>query len=183
MHSPSIPSLSVLDRLRLLPAMVRMAAWQFREKRGADVRCHDGAEAVTPPAAAAPRWRRLVRRGRNLLAFLQRMGQWNSSTLGQICGRLREARASGSVEVVLYGEGHVAETVRRCASICGVRVIGVCPWGLPDSRIPASLPRYPEADLAGTQATVVVATLVNSNRHLDRLTILNVPRARVIVLE
>lgn len=174
--------LTLFDRLRLLPTMCRMIWREIGQKRGADVRVHDceASPHVTPPVGS--RGGRLVRKGRNLLAFLQRMSAWNTDLMRRCCHHLRMVQAHGEREVVLYGEGTAAELVWRCAPLARVKVAAVCPWGLPQSRLPQSVWQWPETALANWSGPVVIASFVNTQRHIDRLIRLGVTRDRMIVL-
>jgi hypothetical protein len=179
---PDLLPLTLVDRVRLLPTMARMVWREIGQKRAADVRAHDcnAPPHVTPPAGS--RWSRLVRKGRNLLAFLQRMFAWNTDLMRRCCHHLRMVQAHGGREVVLYGEGTAAELVWRCAPLARVKVAAVCPWGLPQSRLPQSLWKWPETALANWPGPVVIASFVNTERHIDRLIRLGVTRDRMIVL-
>lgn len=180
---PDLLPLTLTDRLRLLPTMCRMISREIGQKRGADVRVHD---TDSPPVTTAPSGSlgtRLVRKGRNLLAFLQRMFAWNSDLLRRCCHHLRMVQAHGECEVVVYGEGQAAELVWNCAPLAHLKVAAVCPWGLPQSRLPSSLWLWPETALANWTGPIVIASFVNSQRHIDQLLRLGVPRDRMVVLE
>lgn len=183
--SRAVPALlSWSDRLYLLPGFLRRMQRQFATKRRMDRQTHDGA---SPPVAVrlspVAKVQRIVRRFRNLGAFLGRMRAYNLAIQQQCCDRLRAAVASGVEEAIIYGDGEAAVLAAECCPLINLPVTGVCLWGLPTSPTLEAIPGWPETALDEYKGHIILATFVNSRKHLQRLVSMGVSPSRVIFLE
>ncbi len=176
--------LSWSDRMHLLPGFVRRMRSQFATKRRIDRQTHDGAAPpVTPRLSVVAKFQRIVRRARNLWAFLARIRAYNLAMQQECCDRLRSAVAAGVQEAIIYGDGEAAVLVAECCPLVGLPVTGVCLWGLPTSPTLEAIPGWPETALDEYKGHIILATFVNSRKHLRRLVSMGVSPHRVIFLE
>lgn len=161
-------------RLRLIPLALGLLARQLAVKRRA--------ARWSRPRARRGALREWTRKLRALGSFLGRILAFDRHWFRQCWLVLAYAAQERKTDLVLYGRGDAVRILRALAHGLPVRIRAICPPGPGPTHRP-DCPTLSESDLAATDATIVVAALVDTPRHVARLEQLGIGRDRILTVQ